>query len=67
MWYLVVNQKSERYFIKTKVVDIVYLVKESTDRVEEKSIEELRGSGFIIVGECFSSEIEKLDKLIVID
>lgn len=64
MWYLIVNDNSERYFIKEKIESVVYFSKENSNNIEEKTLKELQDNHFRIVGEAYSSEIEKLEELL---
>jgi hypothetical protein len=66
MWYLVVNDNSERFFIKKKDDNIVYFTKENSNILQEKELRELRDNNFKVVGEAFTYEIKKLDKLLII-
>ena len=63
MWYLIINENSERYFIKKRTKDTVCFIKENSNIIEEKFVEDLSRENFKIVGEAFENEFEKLENL----
>jgi hypothetical protein len=66
MWNLVVNQESERYFIKSidEENNYFYFVKEDESLIGNKTIQELKDGEFRIVGEATDSENYKYNNMI---
>lgn len=66
MWNLIVNQESERYFIKSidDENNCFYFIKEDESLIGNKTIQELKESNFRIVGEATENENYKYNNML---